>query len=189
MTSVADREAFDAFERRASRSRRINSLSYCRQEIETLSDLHRALHAAEAGQPRPDVGDRTGRLVSRHLGRLIRRLREAMALASEAGRDALVGSLASVAAELRRLRKDARSGSSAPDQLEDLLRQMDASVLEAARASLTAEESAWMEAEADRRVADQKGLMTSGGLAATRLAIQSRLLRQQRNLPRLTLFD
>jgi hypothetical protein len=180
---------FNAFARRGPQPRRINSLSYCRQEIETLFDLYRALRAAEAGRPRPEGGEQTGRLVSRHIGRLIRRLREAMARASAAGHDSLVGSLASAAAEIKRLRKDSKSGAIPPDQLEDLLRQVDSAALEGARASLTAEESAWLEAETERRVVEQKDRMTSEGYAATRQAIHSSLLRQQRHMPRLSLFD
>src|SRR5258706_1973204 len=45
------RNVFDAFERRAATGRRINSLSYCRQEVASLHEIDLTVHAVEAGRP------------------------------------------------------------------------------------------------------------------------------------------
>src|SRR3989454_7723003 len=44
---------FDSFAGRAPTGRRINSLSYCRQEVQVLHEIYRSLHAVEAGRPAP----------------------------------------------------------------------------------------------------------------------------------------
>ncbi len=180
---------FDSFESRTPGSRRINSLAYCRQEVETLFQLYRTLRAAEAGAPADGSGEPPGRIMARHLGRLARRLKEAMAVASEAGHDVLVGTLASAAAELKRLRRDARSGAATPPEVEESLRGFDASVVEGARRSLSEEESAQMTSEIERGLESGTGRMTSEAYAATRSAAEAAILRRIRRIPRLTLFD
>lgn len=178
---------FDAFERRAPEPRRINSLSYCRQEIETLYEIYRTVRATEAGAPGP--GEPPERIVARHMGRLTRRLRETMSIASEAGHDALVAALATASAELKRLRREARAGDVALHGLEDRLRRIDEAVLAGARASLTDEETRQLRDDTDGRLAGPKGRMTPEGYASTRSAAEGTLLRRLRALPRLTLFD
>ena len=98
---------FDSFERRGPAGRRINSLSYCRQEVRMLHEIYLSLHAVEAGRPSPGGTDVTGAAaMARHVGRLHRRVRLSMAAASLARRDLLVGRLALIAAELKRLRQE-----------------------------------------------------------------------------------
>ena len=178
---------FDAFERRAPETRRINSLSYCRQEVETLFEIYRTVRAAEAGAPGP--GAAPERVVARHLGRLARRLRETMSIASDAGHDALVAALATASAEFKRLRREMRAGNVALHGLEDQLRRIDEAVLTGARASLTDEEARRLREDADGRLAGREGRMTPEGYASTRAAAEGATLRRLRALPRLTLFD
>lgn len=178
---------FEAFERRAPRARRINSLSYCRQEIETLFEIYRTVRAAEAGAP--GAGESPERIVARHLGRLARRIRDAMSNASEAGQDTLMAALATAAMELKRLRREIREGEIVLSGLEERLRRIDEMVLSAARASLSEDEVSRLRAETDGRLADRRGRMTPEGYASTRGAAEGAVLRHLRALPRLTLFD
>jgi hypothetical protein len=180
---------FDAFERRAPEGRRINSLSYCRQEVLALHDLYRTLRAVEAGRPQgPD--EAAGRSAAvRHLGRLARQIRVSMAGASEARRDRLVASLARVGAELKHVRKEIRDGLLEPRALEDRLRALDEDLLEAVRASLPAAEVASLEETAARTLVPAGGRMSAEARERTRLAHEARLLREAAGLPRLTLFD
>ncbi|MBI1951646.1 MAG: hypothetical protein HYS34_09835 [Acidobacteria bacterium] len=181
---------FDAFERRALKGRRINSLSYCRQEIASLHDVYRTLHAVEAGRPEAAGTERAGNAaVTRHLGRLYRSVRAAMATASEAGREPLVGCLARVAAALKRLRRDIKSGAFEPQGLEDQLRRLDDEVLAAARASLPPETLARIEAGPGIALRPALGRMTPEARDRTRRFHQERLIREACVLPRLTLFD
>jgi hypothetical protein len=180
---------FDAFTRRAPAGRRINSLSYCRQEVLALHDLYRALHAADAGRPgTTDTGQ--GRTAAAlHLGRLARRVRAAMALASQAGRDPLVASLARVAAELKQLRREIKNGVLDPSGLEDRLRQFDDELLSAARHSIPEEDRASLERAADRALGTHGDRMTPAAREKTRRALLASLVREAASLPRLTLFD
>jgi len=180
---------FDAFERRAPAGRRINSLSYCRQEVLSLHELYRTLHAVEAGRPRSPQEATGIAAAARHLGRLSRRVRASMALASQAHRDPLVACLARVAAELKQVRKEIQGGLLEPRLLEDRLRRFDEDLLEAARASLPSGEVASLEAAADRVLGRAAERMTPVARDRTRRAHQARLLREIASLPRLTLFD
>lgn len=181
---------FDAFERRALKGRRINSLSYCRQEIVSLNDVYRTLHAAEAGRPaaagQKDPGNAA---VTRHLGRLYRSVRAAMATASETRRDPLVACLARVAAEIKRLRKDIKGGAFDPQGLEDRLLRFDGEVLAAARASLPPQILAHIDAGAGTALGPAAGRMTAIARDRTGRIHQARLIRETCALPRLTLFD
>ncbi|MGH9750511.1 MAG: hypothetical protein ACRD5D_01620 [Candidatus Polarisedimenticolia bacterium] len=180
---------FDAWERRsvlAPRARRINSLAYCRQEVQSLHDLYRTLHAPAAGRPEGSPG--AGVILGQHLGRLARSVRSAMAAASATGRDRLVGALAATAADLRRQRKDATSGA-LPAATEAVLARLDAGLLAAGRETLTGEELQALEAEAAGALEPVRGRMSAEALASTRAAFLARALRRRLSLPRLTLFD
>jgi hypothetical protein len=180
---------FDAFERRAPAGRRINSLSYCRQEVLALHELYHVLHAAEAGRPTSVARTAGGGAAVRHLGRLARRVREAMAVASEAGRDRLVGCLAEVAAELKHLRKDIKGGISDPHALEERLRRFDDNLLAATRDALAGSELAGLERAADLALGRAGDRMTPEARERTRRTALAALLRRAVGLPRLTLFD
>ncbi len=181
---------FDAFDRRGPTARRINSLAYCRQEVLGLHEIYLGLRAAEAGRPGADAQDAgTDKAIARYLGRLARRVREAMADCSARGLDPLVATLAFAASELRRLRKQARSRSIAPSDLEEALRALDGSVLEAARAALPAEEVREAEAAVGSELAEERRRMAPAAFAATQRALMARHLRRIGRLPRLTLFE
>lgn len=181
---------FDAFERRALKGRRINSLSYCRQEIVSLNDVYLTLHAVEAGRPAAAGQKDTGNAaVTRHLGRLYRSVRAAMATASEARRDPLVACLARVAAEVKRLRKDIKGGVFDPQGLEDQLLRFDGEVLAAARASLPPQILAPIDAGAGIALGPGALRMTPIARDRTGRIHQARLIRETCALPRLTLFD
>ena len=184
---------FDAFERRSPGARRINSLGYCRQEVLSLFELYLGLHgvpeATPAGDAPASAASSATRVVSRHLGRLARRAKQAMAFASSAHHDALVGALAEAAAEMRRMGKLLRSAQALPPSLEDDLARLDAALLEAARAALGSEETARIEQEADAALGAAGERMSAAARATTRRTAAARLLRRRCHLPRLTLFE
>lgn len=182
---------FDAFERRPPTARRINSLSYCRQEVLGLHELYRSLRGIDAGRP-SSAGGGAGegaRAVGRHLGRLLRRMRESMSLASEAGLEPLVAGLARVSADMKLLRRQAKTGALDPQALEAGLRRLDEALLDSARRSLPPEETRSAEEEAGRTLAAESARMTPEAFATTRRALLARRLRLRLRLPRLTLFD
>jgi hypothetical protein len=181
---------FESFARRTPTARRINSLSYCRQEVLSLHELYLGLHGTDAGSPaNSTVEQAPGKAVLRHLTRLARRVREAMTFASEEQHDHIVQALAAVTAELKRMRREVRAGTLEPQALEERLRQLDETLVEAARGSLSTDERARLESEADAMLADRRARMTEEAFAATRATWLARHLRRSRRLPRLTLFD
>jgi hypothetical protein len=187
---------FDARARRAPTARRINSLSYCRQEVLGLHEIYLGLRGVEAGRPATTAPNAAAadafpveRTLARHLGRLTRRVRESMAFASEAGLDRLVGALASTAAELKRLRKGIASARPAPGALEQALEQLDAGLIDAARQALPEGDWDSLVREAAAALGDSGSRMTPEALTATRHVAAVRLLRARCRLPRLTLFD
>lgn len=182
---------FDAFERRAASGasgRRINSLGYCRQEVLALHDLYRSLHAVEAGRPDAVAAGPPEAMV-RHLGRLHRSTRAAMAAASAGGHDALVGALAAAGAELKRLRRDARSGAVSVTDVENELSRLDAALLETARAVMLPDALAELKREAEAGLQERRARMTAEAFDATVRAHLARALRRRLAFPRLSLFD
>ena len=181
---------FESFLRRAPGARRINSLSYCRQEVLSLHELYLGLHGSDAGRPGASAGEQTpGKAILRHLTRLARRVREAMTLASEEHHDDILRALARIAPELKRIRSGVKTAALDPHDIEAQLRLLDESVLEAARLSLSHDELGRLESAADALLASRRAQMTEEAYAATRRSHIAFQLRRSRNLPRLTLFD
>ena len=180
---------FDAFARRTPGSRRINSLSYCRQEVLGLHELYLGLHGPEAGRPADASPHDPGLALARHLTRLSKRLKESLAAASEAGRDRLVGPIAEAAAEIRRIRKSLKTVSPDPAAIEPALERLDAGLVASARAALDDAAIAALEAETDEAIGAMRDRMTPSALDATRRAALARLLRRHAGIPRLSLFD
>jgi len=186
----AIRNVFEAFERRALKGRRINSLSYCRQEVASLHEIDVTVHAIEAGRPTGSPGEASGTAaVVRHLGRMQRSVRAAMVVASAARHDPLVGVLARVASDLKRLRKEIRTGGFDPRGLEEKLRRLDDDLLAGARAAVAPEVLRRLAAEAEAGVGAALGRMTAQARERTSRLHEARLIREACLLPRLTLFD
>jgi len=181
---------FESFLRRAPGARRINSLSYSRQEVLSLHELYLGLHGSDAGRPGASPGEQApGKAILRHLTRLARRVREAMTLASEEHHDDIVQVLARIAPELKRMRREVKTATLDPQRIEEQLRRLDETVLEAARGSLSRDEQDRLESAADALLAGRRAQMTEAAYAATRRSHFAFELRRSRHLPRLTLFD
>jgi hypothetical protein len=184
---------FDAYARRPPTARRINSLSYCRQEVLGLHELYLGLHAVEAGRPEPAPRgeSETGapKAVTRFLTRLRKRLKEATTWCSEHGLDDLVGPIAGASAEVKSIQRGLIRSSFDARALESGLARLDAALLEKARGVLPEDERRRLDAEVEETLAATGARMTPAALEATRLSIMARLLRRRFCLPRLSLFD
>jgi hypothetical protein len=184
---------FDAYARRPPSARRINSLSYCRQEVLGLHELYLGLHAVEAGRPvAAPQGEEAGgppKALTRYLSRLRRRLKEAMTWCSDHGLDELVGPIAEASGEVKSIQRGLSRSSLDPQSLEAGLARLDAALLEKARILLPEEERRRLDAEVEETLASTAARMTPAALEATRQSTAARLLRRRFGLPRLTLFD
>ena len=184
---------FDAYARRPPTARRINSLSYCRQEVLGLHELYVGLRAVEAGRPEaaPQGGIATEppRPVTRFLTRLRKRLKEAITWCSQHGLDDLVGPIAEASGEVRSIQRGLNRTSFDAQALEAGLARLDAALLEKARGVLPEDERRHLDAEVEETLAATGTRMTPAALQATRLSTAARLLRRRLRLPRLSLFD
>ena len=184
---------FDAYARRAPTARRINSLSYCRQEVLGLYELYLGLHAVEAGRPEPapqgDVATAPPKPVFRFLTRLRKRLKEATTWCSEQGLDDLVGPIAEASGEVKSIQRGLSRSSFDAQALEAGLARLDAALLEKARGLLPDDERRRLDAEVEETLAATGTRMTPAALEATRLSTAARFLRRRFCLPRLSLFD
>jgi hypothetical protein len=184
---------FDAYDRRPPSARRINSLSYCRQEVLGLHELYLGLQGVEAGRPGPaPEGGATApppEAVTRYLKRLRKRLREAATWCSEHGLDELVGPIAEASGEVKTIQRGLSRSQFDPQALEAGLGHLDAALLDQARQALSETERRALDAEVDETLAAPSGRMTPAARDTTRRVTAARLLRQRCGLPRLSLFD
>ncbi|HYV86811.1 MAG TPA: hypothetical protein VFB49_12935 [Patescibacteria group bacterium] len=184
---------FDAYQRRPPTARRINSLSYCRQEVLGLHELYLGLHGVEAGRPEPAPEGGAARqppeAVTRYLKRLRKRLKEAATWCSEQGLDDLVGPIAEASGEVKAIQRGLADSPFDPQALEAGLGRLDAALVERARQVIPEADRRALEAEVETKVAAPGGRMTPAALDATRRATITRLLRLRCGLPRLSLFD
>ena len=178
---------FDAFARRRPGARRINSLAYCRQEILGLHEIHLGLQGVAAGSPGATAPD-PSRALRRYLARLAKELREALAGASAAGRDALVGPIAEALAVVRREHAALKSAPADAAGVERTLAALDRRLLEAAAAALPAADRSAIDEEAERTLGEAARRMHPEARETTRAAARARLVRRRAGLPRLTLF-
>jgi hypothetical protein len=184
---------FDAYARRPPTARRINALSYCRQEVLGLHELYLGLRAVEAGRPEPGPAGEAAidppKSVTRYLTRLRKRLKEATTWCSEQGLDDLVGPIAEASAEVKSMQRGLSRSGFDPHALEADLSRLDAALLDKARALLPGEERRRLDDEVGETIAATGGRMTPAALESTRLSTAARLLRRRFCLPRLSLFD
>jgi hypothetical protein len=179
---------FDAFARRAPASRRINSLSYCKQEVLGLHEIYLGLHGPAAGRG-GDAPRDPARALGRHLTRLLRRLKEALAAGGAPHGAHRVGGIAEAAAEVRRIRRALKTAAPDPGSVEQALTRLDDGLVAAARASQDQRALEGLEAEADAAIGASGDRMTPAALESTRRAAVARLLRRHAGIPRLSLFD
>ncbi len=174
--------SFDKWERRARRTRKVNGLAYCAQEVlasaEELKDA--AVGAAPAKKTDPGLEHEAVAL-------FLRRNAEALSAC------ALPGAAASVALEaaetLRGLADAVEQGNAPP--MEDLERRLTVSeekLLAALLASTPDEVLFAIRSEADRDLAPYRSKMTAPQIDQLhKQYVQKRLL-EKYNMPRLSLF-
>lgn len=183
---------FDAHARRPPTARRINSLSYCRQEVLGLYEIYLGMRGVEAGRPEETPGGASQeppRALARYLSRLRRRLKDAAVWCSAHALDDLVGPIAETAAALGALRSGLSRPAFEPQALEAQMAHLDAALLERARAALPETDRRRLDEDVEETIARARDRMTPAALEATRRATASRLLRRRCGLPRLSLFD
>jgi hypothetical protein len=174
--------AFDKWERRPNRTRKINGLAYCAQEVLAAAE---EMKEAAVGSNSPAKGDPG--LDAAAVTNFLRRN------ADDLDRSSLPGGVHSVAGETAAGLRDVAGSfeSGTPLAMEDLERRL--TVMEekllAALLAVTSEAALLaVRTEADRDLAPYRGRMTAPQIEQLhRQYVQKRLL-EQHHLPRLSLF-
>jgi hypothetical protein len=174
--------AFDRYDARPSKTRKINSLAYCAQEVLAAAEEMQQTGTAEAPKPERETGFETDRIAAYLRG-------NATELDAAATRvpDAAHALVADSARKLQEL----AAGSSSAAQLEDLERVLTV-VEEKIFASLLAatadEQIVAVRAEADRELAPYRRKMSGPQIEQLQKQYLHKRLLERYGLPRLSLF-
>ncbi len=170
---------FEKYERRPSRTRKINGLAYCSQEVlAAAEDMKEAsVGASKPGAPGLDASE-----IAKFL------IRNADAVAAAKVPDAALGVVRQTAASLRDV---AAAVESQPGSLEDLERRL--TVLEeklfaALLAATPDSELLGVRTEADRAIAPFRSKMSAAQIEQLHRQYVHKALLERYNVPRLSLF-
>jgi hypothetical protein len=174
--------AFDRYDARPSKTRKINSLAYCAQEVLAAAEQMQEAGTAEARKPERETGFETDR-ISAYVRANATELRAAIERVPQAARPVVADS----ARKLEEL--TARLTSSA--QLEDLERVLTV-IEEKIFASLLAatpdEQIVAVRAEADRELAPYRRKMSGSQIEHLQKQYVHKRLLERYGLPKLSLF-
>jgi hypothetical protein len=185
--------AFDRYDQRPSKTRNVNSLAYCSQEVlSAAEDMKEAAVGATAGQPASNKSAAGQGFEPEMIAAFLRRnadLLEAAKLPQSAGISvhAVAGESAST---LRKLAQETESKKAA-SRLEDLERHL--TVLEeklfaALLAATPDEEIVTVRAQADRELAPYRRKMAAAQIEQLQKQYVHKRLLEKHGLPRLSLF-
>ena len=196
-------EAFDGYDARAQKYRKVNSIFYCQQQVEsTFAEYRLAQVGGQTASSRSEKGEEmssAGSSVEHEafpkdvlfgfLARCDDDLRAAASHASAAGRSALENAINRSRARLKEITTEVE-GSSRVDAeaLERDLDGIDRMILEGVRESLGEEELKKLRAEAESQLRSYRKKMDKAIYEQTVQNFISRRLREMNNIPRMSLF-
>ena len=179
--------AFDRYDLRPSKTKKVNSLAYCAQEVLAASEEMKEAALGIVTEPKPETGFESAK-IAEFLRRCSNELRAAT-LPSRTGisPEAVAGEvsvrLQELAAEL-----DAKA---VPIRLEDLERRLavlEEKVFAVLLAVLPEEEVVGVRAQANRELAPYRGKMTGGQIEQLQKQYLHKKLLEKYKLPRVSLF-
>ena len=185
--------AFDRFEQRPSKTRKVNSLAYCSQAVlAAAEDMKEAAVGATGGEPQPSAKPRpTQGLEPEAVAAFLRRNAELLEAAKlpQGGGIAAHTVAQDAARTLRQLAEETETKPAA--RLEDLERRL--TVLEdklfaALLTSTPDEEIVAVRAEADRDLAPYRRKMSAAQIEQLQKQYVHKRLLEKYDLPRLSLF-
>lgn len=176
-------ETFEKYERRPAKTRKVNSLAYCSQEVlAAAEDMKEAAVGATAPGEARDTGfDATA--IAAYLDK------NAAALESAAVPDPARNVVNEAAKSLRELAEGLRSAPKAPlEDLERRLTVMEEKLFAVLLAGTPDDELVQIRAQADRDMAPYRSKMTAPQIAQLQKQYVNKRLLERYNLPRLSLF-
>jgi hypothetical protein len=186
-------EAFDRYDQRPSKTRKINSLAWCSQAVlAAAEDMKEAAVGTASGETSSSKSNAAQGFEPEAIAIFLRRNSDLLEIANlprQAG-ISVQAIAANTTATLRKLASDIESKKS-PARLEDLERQM--TVLEeklfaALLASASDEEILAVRTEADRELSPYRGKMTAPQIEQLQKQFVHKRLLEKYSLPRLSLF-
>lgn len=197
-------EAFDAYDARAQKQRKVNSLFYCQQAVEASFAQYRMsqvggenpseAQASEATTSTAGKGSKSDSAFSREaildfLRRSERELEQARVASREAGRTIVADVIERAQGRLTDILLDVeRSGSINTQNIERDLDAIDRMILEAARDHCSEDELRRIESEAKSQLRSYRKKMDKEIYEQTFQNFVHRQLRDQNRIPRLSLF-
>jgi uncharacterized membrane protein len=195
-------EAFDGYDARAQKYRKVNSIFYCQQQVEsTFAEYRLAQVGGDPASIQPKCSDASGARSSNQqevfpkdvlfgfLARCDDELRAAGSRASDSDRTALENAIDRARARLKEITVEVE-GSSRVDAeaLERDLDGIDRMILDAARESLGEEEIKKLRAEAESHLRSYRKKMDKAIYEQTVQNFIARRLRETNSIPRMSLF-
>jgi hypothetical protein len=182
---------FDKYDRRPSKTRKVNSLAYCSQEVlAAVEDMKEALVGAQRNETKAG----TGMVADEVVEFLERNAATLSAIAESFPQGTQPGPVKSIAGEcaasLVELAKTVGRGSAGlrVEDLERSLTAMEERLLAALTVSATESELAGLRAEADREIAPYRSKMPGFQLEQLRKQFVHKRLFEKATIPRLSLF-
>jgi len=195
-------QAFDAYDARAEKFRKVNSIFYCQQQVESTFAEYRI--AQVGGEPSPENAEPAKKLSAKKtpkqeafpkdvlfgfLARCDDELRAAGLHAATAGRTELETAIERARARM----KEIITGIEGPgrvdaESLERDLDGIDRMILDAARENLGEEELKKIRAEGEKHLRSYKKKMDQAIYEQTVQNFIARRLRETSNIPRMSLF-
>jgi hypothetical protein len=169
-------ETFDKYDRRPSKSKKVNSLAYCSQEV--LSAAEAMKEAAVGAAPAKPAG--SGTLHLEDVRRFLDKNAEILAKLSIPGAKAAADSLKTAANEL--------SSSLHMEDLERKLTVMEEKLFAALFASTSDDELVQVRREADSATAPYRSKMPSSQIEQLQKQFVHKRLLEKHGVPRLSLF-
>ncbi|HKA20864.1 MAG TPA: hypothetical protein VKN18_21465 [Blastocatellia bacterium] len=195
-------EAFDAYDKRGQKYRKVNSIFYCQQQVESaFADYRLAQVGGESGAAPAQIeensaaqkSDETEILSKAVLSEFLQRCDEglgiAAARAAESKKTALEGAIARAISRLKEIRSEIEGVSRVDaEALERDLDSIDRIILEAARETLAPDELQTIRKDAESQLRSYRKKMDKEIYEQTVQNFVSRRLREINGIPRMSLF-
>lgn len=183
--------AFDRYDQRPSKTKKVNSLAYCSQTVLSAAEDMKEAAVGAAGEPQPSTRTQTRGLDPETIASFLRRNAELLDAAEfSEGVGISIRAIAQQAAQsLRELAEEIERNS--PARLEDVERRLTVLEEKLFAALLTAtrdEELVTVRAEADRDLAPYRRKMSAAQIEQLHRQYVHKRLLEKYKLPRLSLF-
>ena len=180
-------EAFDKYDLRPSKTRKVNSLAYCAQEVLAAAEEMKAAAAGSAAPAAPEKPQRESGFEGDRVSQFLRKNAEALEKAAvPAGTRALVKQMAS---DLRALAQDLSSQSRLKlEDTERRLTMMEEKLVASMMAGASDDELVAIRAEADRELAPYRRKMPAAQIDHLQRQFLQKRLMERAGIPRLSLF-